>query len=82
MLAGGFDLLALDHFHNTEWCAGDKKISSTDRESADIDRMKPVNIFMWGDSLDYFFFGNMFWQGKLTQNRMSLAVVIELFDQL
>src|ERR1035437_8460960 len=70
ILARSLDFISFDQFHNSKGC-GRNKCRHTCHHPANVDSMKPINIFTWIDRFDYFVFGDMFWQRKLNDKSVN-----------
>src|SRR5689334_13460831 len=65
--------------HYSMWGSRNKTFHALNHFS-DIDRMKPIYVFVRIDGFDHLFFGNMFGQWKLNENSVNIRITVQLFD--
>ncbi|VTR68175.1 conserved hypothetical protein [Desulfosarcina cetonica] len=80
--AAGLNAGAHDHLLDAERRARRKfDFLAPDHQTADVDRMEPVDILVRIDGVEHFFLINVLGQGQLNQDTVDAVVLVVLVDQ-
>lgn len=76
----GFDAAMPDEFDDACGGAGDEAALIFLAESAYVDGVEAVDVFMWGDTVEGLGFVDVRWEGCLNKDAVDIGVVVECID--